>query len=69
MALTDRQLLANDTARERTWAFMKAHWTELEPKIAIFGGDTTVTAAVIPPASHLPSPSASGARPKPDTSK
>jgi aminopeptidase N len=41
-----RQLLANDYARERTWAFIKAHWAELEPKVTIFGGDTTITSAL-----------------------
>jgi len=40
------RLLNEEAARPRTWAFMKAHWTELEPKVAIFGGDTTVTTAL-----------------------
>ena len=25
---------------------MKAHWKELEPKVTIFGGDTTVTSSL-----------------------
>ena len=41
-----RSFLSEETARARAWAFMKAHWTELEPKIAIFGGDTMVTSAL-----------------------
>jgi aminopeptidase N len=40
------RFLYQEAARPRAWAFMKAHWAELEPKVAIFGGDTMVTAAL-----------------------
>jgi len=40
------RLLGNEAARARTWAFIKQNWTELEPKVAIFGGDTRVTSAL-----------------------
>jgi aminopeptidase N len=36
------QFLTNPAARERAWTFVKAHWSELEPKVAIFGGDTNL---------------------------
>jgi aminopeptidase N len=39
------RLLTNPAARDRTWAFLQAHWAELEPKIKIFGGDTAVVSA------------------------
>jgi len=29
-----------DSARPRTWAFLKQHWSELEGKVTIFGGDS-----------------------------
>src|SRR5262249_3164247 len=38
--------LANEPARARAWAFVKAHWKELEPKVRIFGGDTNVVASL-----------------------
>ena len=37
---------AEETARPRAWAFVKAHWTELEPKVTIFGGDTMVISSL-----------------------
>jgi len=40
------RLLGNEAARARTWAFIKQNWTELQPKVAIFGGDTRVTSAL-----------------------
>ena len=40
------RFLAREAARPRAWAFLKAHWTELEPKITVFGGDTTVVGAL-----------------------
>jgi len=40
------RFLSEEAARPRAWAFMKEHWTDLEPKVAIFGGDTTVTSAL-----------------------
>ncbi len=33
------RFLAEEGARDRTWAFVKAHWKELEPKISVFGGE------------------------------
>jgi aminopeptidase N len=36
------QFLANPDARVRAWAFIKQNWTPLEPKIAIFGGDSNL---------------------------
>jgi aminopeptidase N len=38
--------LSEESSRPRAWTFMKAHWKELEPKVTIFGGDTTVTASL-----------------------
>ena len=38
--------LAQEAARPRAWAFLKLHWTALEPKITVFGGDTTVVRAL-----------------------
>ena len=40
------RFLAQEAARPRAWAFLKQHWTELEPKVAIFGGDTTVVGSL-----------------------
>ena len=40
------RLLGNEAARARTWAFIKRNWTDVQPKIAIFGGDTRVTSAL-----------------------
>jgi len=40
------RFLYEEAARARAWTFIKEHWTELEPKVAIFGGDTTVTSAL-----------------------
>ncbi len=36
----------NDAARDRAWAFLKSHWAELEPKIAISGGDTNLVSSL-----------------------
>ena len=40
------RFLGQEVARPLAWAFLKRHWKELEPKVTIFGGDTTVTAAL-----------------------
>jgi aminopeptidase N len=40
------RFLYEEAARPRAWAFMKAHWAEIEPKVAIFEGDTMVTSAL-----------------------
>ncbi len=40
------RFFGQDAARPRAWAYLKAHWAELEPKITIFGGDTTVVASL-----------------------
>ncbi len=36
----------NQVARPRAWSFVKAQWPALEPKVAIFGGDTGLVAAL-----------------------
>jgi aminopeptidase N len=36
----------NPVARPRAWSFVKDRWAALEPKIAIFGGDTRLVAAL-----------------------
>ena len=33
-------------ARPRAWAFVNAHWTELAPRVSIFGGDTNLVRAL-----------------------
>jgi aminopeptidase N len=40
------QFLGNPAARPRAWAFAKAHWTSLAPKLAISGGDTNFVGAL-----------------------
>jgi aminopeptidase N/puromycin-sensitive aminopeptidase len=40
------RFLAQEAARPRAWAFLKRHWTELEPKVTIFGGDTSLAGAL-----------------------
>jgi aminopeptidase N/puromycin-sensitive aminopeptidase len=40
------RFLGEEAARPRAWAFLKQHWTELEPKVTIFGGDTTIIGAL-----------------------
>jgi aminopeptidase N len=40
------QYLANPAARAKTWAFVKAHWAELEPKIFISEGDRTLVSGL-----------------------
>ena len=35
------RFLSEDAARPRAWAFLKQHWAELEPKVTIFGGDSS----------------------------
>ena len=40
------RFFGDEVTRPRAWAFMKEHWTELEPKVTIFGGDTTVVASL-----------------------
>src|SRR5262249_2475463 len=34
---------ANPYARDGAWAFVKSRWQALEPKVTIFGGDTSLT--------------------------
>jgi aminopeptidase N len=36
----------NAVARDRAWTFLKDHWPALQPKVAIFGGDTALTLAL-----------------------
>jgi aminopeptidase N len=36
----------NPVARPHAWSFVKEHWTALQPKIAIFGGDTNLVSAL-----------------------
>jgi aminopeptidase N/puromycin-sensitive aminopeptidase len=36
----------NSAARERAWAFVKEHWTELEPKVTISLGDITLASSL-----------------------
>jgi aminopeptidase N len=38
-ALYLASFFANDAARDQAWAFVKEHWTELEPKVTIALGD------------------------------
>ncbi|MES1256442.1 MAG: M1 family aminopeptidase, partial [Acidobacteriota bacterium] len=45
-ALYLSEFFANPAARPRAWAFVKANWTALAPKLAIFGADTTLAGAV-----------------------
>jgi aminopeptidase N len=40
------RFLVNPAARSRTWAFVTAHWTALEPKVTIAGGDTNLIRAL-----------------------
>jgi aminopeptidase N len=40
------RFLGAEAARPRAWAFLKQHWSELEPKVTIFGGDTTIVASL-----------------------
>src|SRR6185312_11213732 len=41
-----RTLLEQAPARAQTWTFMQTHWPEIEPKIRVFEGDTTITSAL-----------------------
>jgi aminopeptidase N/puromycin-sensitive aminopeptidase len=34
------RFLMQESARPRTWAFLKQHWSDLEGKVTIFGGDS-----------------------------
>jgi aminopeptidase N len=45
-ALYLSRFLANPQVNARAWAFVKAHWAALEPKVKIFGGDSNVVASV-----------------------
>ena len=45
-ALYLRGFFANPVARLRAWTFVKANWTALTPKIAVFGGDTGLVSAL-----------------------
>jgi aminopeptidase N len=40
------RFLGNPAARAKTWTFIKANWTALQPKVAISGGDTRLVAAL-----------------------
>jgi hypothetical protein len=40
------RFLRQGTARARTWAFLKAHWPDLEGKVTIFGGDSGMASAL-----------------------
>jgi aminopeptidase N len=40
------RFLGNPAARAKTWTFIKANWTALQPKVAISGGDTKLVAAL-----------------------
>jgi aminopeptidase N len=40
------RFLGNPAARAKTWTFIKANWTALQPKVAIAGGDTKLVAAL-----------------------
>jgi aminopeptidase N/puromycin-sensitive aminopeptidase len=40
------QFLVNPAARGRAWAFITANWSALEPRVAIFGGDTNLVRAL-----------------------
>jgi len=45
-ALYLAQFFGNPTARDRALDFVTSHWTALEPKVAIFGGDTSLVRAM-----------------------
>jgi aminopeptidase N/puromycin-sensitive aminopeptidase len=45
-ALYFASLFDNGAARDRAWAFAKEHWRELQPKIAVSGGDTTFVSSL-----------------------
>src|SRR5262249_44847783 len=36
----------NDAALDRAWAFVKAHWSEIEPKVTIAGSDVNLAASL-----------------------
>src|SRR5205823_5411733 len=40
------RFLSNPAARLRAWSFVKEHWAALEPKVTIFGGDTSLVRAL-----------------------
>ncbi len=40
------RFFANPAARDRAWAFAKAHWTVLEPKLSVFGGSSGLAGAL-----------------------
>jgi aminopeptidase N/puromycin-sensitive aminopeptidase len=40
------RFLTQEVARPLAWAFLKQHWAVLQPKVTIFGGDTTVASAL-----------------------
>jgi aminopeptidase N len=40
------RFLRQGAARARTWAFLKAHWADLENKVTIFGGDSGIASAL-----------------------
>src|SRR5262249_54025809 len=40
------RFMSNPLARDRAWSFVKTHWTELQPKIAIAEGDTTLVGSL-----------------------
>jgi aminopeptidase N len=40
------QFLASPSSNSRAWPFVKAHWQALEPKVTIFGGDTSLISSL-----------------------
>ncbi len=40
------RFFANPAARDRAWAFTKAHWTALQPKLAVFEADSGLVNAL-----------------------
>ena len=38
--------LGNDSARDRAWAFVKAHWSELLPKVNVSGSDINLVSSL-----------------------
>jgi aminopeptidase N/puromycin-sensitive aminopeptidase len=45
-ALYLARFMKNPVARQRAWSFIKEHWSALEPKVTIVGGDTNLVGAL-----------------------
>jgi aminopeptidase N len=45
-ALYLSRFLVEEAGRPQAWAFLKEHWSDLEPKIAIAGGDVTLVGSL-----------------------